>query len=257
MNEAPLDDLSFYSLLAVLQCGMWLQNDMEKFLSPYGLSHSRFAIILAIVDSSCSPNGNRLAASLGVSKPTISKLIRKLIEEGYVECNADLKDTRVKLYSITKKASDLLENIVPAYVERLREMTATIADDEKHQLLEILSKINFLDLNKTVLKSRQKTITEKGAEIRFLCTKGSSEDIDQVLTILNEGADIPTTKLVDYYLGTVDNLEGIRRIEYYLFNGSQIQRNFCTLYFARKNEWSIVNKAFKMGLIDSVQAYSR
>ena len=100
-------------------------------------------------------------------------------------------------------------------------------------------------------------ITEKCIEIKTHCERGTKEDIENVLSNLNDEVDLPTTKIVDYYLGTVKNSEGIACIEYFLFNGTQIQRNYCTLYFARKNEWDIVNKAYCLGLIDYAQAYSR
>jgi hypothetical protein len=100
-------------------------------------------------------------------------------------------------------------------------------------------------------------ITIKANTIKFLCRNGKHKDICTVLAYLNESVDLPTTKVVDYYLGTVCNPEGISCIEHYLFNGTQIQRNYCTLFFARRNDWVIVNRAYKLGLIDYIQAYSR
>jgi len=257
-SEARLEDLSFYSLLAVLQAGMWLQSDLEKFCEPFGLSHGRFSILLAILDKTeGGVIGNELATRLGVAKPTITKMVTKLIDDGFIESVTDTSDSRKKRYSITGKASALLDNVVPGYVRRLREMTAGLTKDDKHHLLETLSKINFLDPSKAILRKRTKSITEKGAEIRALCRSGTEEDIDLVLSYLDDDVDIPTTKLVDFYLGTVDTTDGLRRIEHYLFNGSQIQRNYCTLFFARRNEWRLVNRAYEMGLIDRVQAFSR
>lgn len=92
--------------------------------------------------------------------------------------------------------------------------------------------------------------------IRELCLRGESADIDAVMRTL-ESADLPTTRAVDRYLGTVVNPSGISRIEHYLFAGSQIQRNYCTLFFARRDEWRLVNRAYAEGLIDWLQAYSR
>lgn len=100
-------------------------------------------------------------------------------------------------------------------------------------------------------------ITKNAIEIKKLCEKGNKEDISKVMSYLNEDVDLPTTKIVDYYLGTVKNCEGIDCIEYFLFNGTQIQRNYCTLFFARRNDWILVNKAYNLGLIDYIQAYSR
>jgi hypothetical protein len=93
--------------------------------------------------------------------------------------------------------------------------------------------------------------------IRQLCHRGRIQDIDTVVALLDQDLDIPTTKAIDFYLGQVATPGGVRRLEYYLFNGSQIQRNYCTLFFARRNDWRLVNKAYDMGLIDWIQAYSR
>lgn len=93
--------------------------------------------------------------------------------------------------------------------------------------------------------------------IRKKCLNGREGDIDYVVSLLNESVDLPTTRAVDRYLGEVCNPAGIKRLEYHLFNGTQIQRNYCTLFFARRNDWDIVNRAFALGLIDRIQAYSR
>jgi hypothetical protein len=90
-----------------------------------------------------------------------------------------------------------------------------------------------------------------------LAKVGTAQNVDLLISGLNETADIPTTKVIDFCLGLVVKDEGIDRIEHYLFNGTQMQRNYCTLFFARRNDWNIVNKAYKMGLIDYLQAYSR
>ena len=39
-------------------------------------------------------------------------------------------------------------------------------------------------------------------------------------------------------------------MEHYLFHGTQIQRNYCALYFGRKGEYLIIRAAFDKGLID-------
>jgi hypothetical protein len=72
-----------------------------------------------------------------------------------------------------------------------------------------------------------------------------------------ESSDIPISRAVDFYLGTIKSEAGVARIEHFLFHGSQIQRNYCTLYFSRNNEWPLVHRAYQLGLIDYIQAYAR
>jgi len=86
---------------------------------------------------------------------------------------------------------------------------------------------------------------------------GRADDVDYVIYHLTQNATIAITRFVDYALGLVCNPEGVERIEYYLFNGSQMQRNYCSLYFNRRGEWEIVKKAYEAGKIDEIQAFAR
>ena len=95
-------------------------------------------------------------------------------------------------------------------------------------------------------------------QIREKSRSGTKKDIDEIMQFLNDDdLTIPITKAVDFYLGQVSNPEGIDRVEFYLFGGTQIQRNYCTLFFARRQQWELVDSAFRLGLIDRIQAYSR
>lgn len=86
---------------------------------------------------------------------------------------------------------------------------------------------------------------------------GDPSDIDFVMNNLTSESTFAITRYVDFALGLVTNENGIARIEYYLFNGSQIQRNYASLFFNRRGDWEIVKKAYIQGLIDETQAFAR
>lgn len=90
-----------------------------------------------------------------------------------------------------------------------------------------------------------------------LAKEATKESIDEIMKHLNENMSLGESKFIDFALGLVDNDEGVKIMEYYLFHGTQIQRNYCTLYFGRRGEYLIVRKAFDEGLIDAKQAFSR
>jgi hypothetical protein len=104
---------------------------------------------------------------------------------------------------------------------------------------------------------KNKPFTGKLQELINRAELGNSSDVDYIFNHLNESSTFAMTRYVDYALSLVENINGVKRIEYYLFNGSLIQRNYCSLYFNRRGEWAIVKKAFTLGLIDEIQAYSR
>ncbi len=86
---------------------------------------------------------------------------------------------------------------------------------------------------------------------------GSSRDIDSIMEKLTVDSTLAMTRYVDFALSLVEKTEGIIRIEYYLFNGTLIQRNYASLFLNRLGEWKPVKKAHEQGLIDEIQAYSR
>lgn len=90
-----------------------------------------------------------------------------------------------------------------------------------------------------------------------LATIGTAQSIDAIMRDLNMDMTIAASKIVDYSLGHVSSDEGLCRMQHYLFNGTQIQRNYCTLFFNRRGDWPLVRLAYEKGLIDWKQAFSR
>ncbi len=86
---------------------------------------------------------------------------------------------------------------------------------------------------------------------------GSTIDVDYIMNNLTVESSLAMTRNIDFALSLVENIEGIKRIEYYLFKGTLIQRNYACLFLNRLGEWEPVKKAYELGLIDKIQAYSR
>jgi len=93
-----------------------------------------------------------------------------------------------------------------------------------------------------------------------LAQKGNAREVDLIMRGLNDHVTFAESRFIDYALGLVKSNEGVERIGWYLLNGTQIQRNYSTLFFNRrceKGDWEKVKKAYRMGLIDATQAFSK
>jgi hypothetical protein len=93
-----------------------------------------------------------------------------------------------------------------------------------------------------------------------LAVTGTANDIDLIMQDLKDDMSFNDSRFIDYALSLVESAEGVERISHYLFKGTQIQRNYCTLFFNRrceKGDWELVKKAYSMGLIDEIQAFSK
>lgn len=86
---------------------------------------------------------------------------------------------------------------------------------------------------------------------------GTKKAIDEIISNLNENMSVAESKFIDFALSYVDSEEGIKVMEEYLFLGTQIQRNYMTLFFNRRGDYHLVKKAYDLGLIDEIQAFSR
>ena len=90
-----------------------------------------------------------------------------------------------------------------------------------------------------------------------LAREGTKASIDEIMRHLNKNMTIAESKFIDFALGHVNSDEGVAVMEHYLFYGTQIQRNYSTLYFGRRGEYLLIRKAYDQGLIDAKQAFSR
>ena len=84
---------------------------------------------------------------------------------------------------------------------------------------------------------------------------GMAKDVDRLMEALVTRDDLATSKLVDFAMSLVKTPEGIAHLKDYLFNGTQVQRNYAALYFKRKGQSDLIDRAFNLGLIDLDQAY--
>ena len=93
-------------------------------------------------------------------------------------------------------------------------------------------------------------LTERGKS-------GTAEDVDYIMSHLSIDSNLVMTRFVDFALSLVENPEGLLRLEYYLFNGTQIQRNYSSLFFNRRFDYEVVIRAYNQGAIDEIQAFAR
>ena len=86
---------------------------------------------------------------------------------------------------------------------------------------------------------------------------GTAAAVDFLMNALATQDDIATTRLVDYALSLVETAEGVDRLQHYLFNGSQRQRNYAALYFKRLDEYGLLKEALAQVKVDSLQVFNR
>lgn len=85
---------------------------------------------------------------------------------------------------------------------------------------------------------------------------GKSSDVDYFMSYLDTKTPIATIKLIDFALSQIRSQEGVKQIEYYLFNGTKIQRSYAALYLKRHGFDDVLLEALIQKCIDEKQAFS-
>lgn len=86
---------------------------------------------------------------------------------------------------------------------------------------------------------------------------GTKENVEEIMGNLSMSTTFQETREIDHALSHIKTDEGMNCIKHYLFNGTQIQRNYAALFFGRIHEYILLREAYEMGLIDEIQAFSR
>jgi hypothetical protein len=197
---------------------------------------------------------NEFDAVLGNrAKVTYGSLILGGLEGVKQRLHSDSIHTKILALKDAMNYGDAGLNLAIEYLEDKDSQVRETA----YSLLELRSEpfvIEYLDRQSirryTRNANRYDVFKEMGKQ-------GTARNVDIMMRSLEEDPSSSPHKLVDYTLGLVRKKNGKERIKYYLFNGTQVQRNYAALYFKRLNQTEILAEAVKLGCIDRVQAFSK
>ncbi len=138
-----------------------LYRKMEDYFKDYALTPVKFNTLLLLkhLGSTEGLSQNEICHHLIVSPSNITRLIDRLIDDGYVERNSSLEDRRVKLIKITKSGSDILEKLFHGYGEMIQQSVYVLERKKVEQLaallLEWFSKLDNSDAKEKINAKRE------------------------------------------------------------------------------------------------------
>lgn len=133
---------SVSSFLRIIRLGSIYLEKLDKMLGAYGITHGRWiTLILLKRQTHKRALPSELAKQQGVTKATISGLIKLLNTEGYVERSSNKSDKRKNLVILTEKGENLLKKIMPAYYEFVSDLLESLCHDEQEVLIQLLDKL--------------------------------------------------------------------------------------------------------------------
>jgi len=137
--EEPQDSPGFL----LWQTTMTWQRLIKKELDPFGISHAQFvimALLLWFKAHHYDTTQTLIVQWSKLDKMTVSKALKKLVEEKFVERFKHKIDTRSKSVFLTEKGKDLIHQLVPR-VEHIDETFFGKLGQNQPTLIQILKNL--------------------------------------------------------------------------------------------------------------------
>jgi DNA-binding MarR family transcriptional regulator len=119
-----------------------IEQRSEKFFKPYHLTPVKFNTLLLLKhlgkDEGLSQND--LCRHLIVTPSNITRLLDRLIDDGYATREIHTKDRRINLIKITQKGSNILDQVFHGYGEMIQQTVYLLPRPEVEQLSALLLK---------------------------------------------------------------------------------------------------------------------
>jgi MarR family transcriptional repressor of emrRAB len=121
-----------------------LHRVVEPTLSEFGLSGARFSVLRVLYDADSEPlTMSELARRLSVTPPNITRLIRGLKQDGFVDQIDDGGDRRVAQIALTQSGRERFETSAPESWKQVHQSCAGLEADEKRFLIHLLAKLRL------------------------------------------------------------------------------------------------------------------
>ena len=113
--------------------------------SHYGLSPLQINVLL-LLSGNAAPSMSQIATRLDISKPNVTPIIDRLIQDGYVSRTANTQDRRIVNISATEKGKKLIRTIRSDMRKMMQERFASHTEEEFDIFMDAIDTcINFLE----------------------------------------------------------------------------------------------------------------
>lgn len=137
-----LDITAMQTWLKLLHVSSDLVAYLESYLLNYGLSRSKFFVLLLLMRNPDGLNISQLAEGTGVSCATMTGLVDRLKKAELVTREELESDRRVFVVQITPKGVQLMETLLPEHYRRIAELMHPLSERDRKSLQTLLGKVS-------------------------------------------------------------------------------------------------------------------
>jgi DNA-binding MarR family transcriptional regulator len=132
---------SVQASLALLQVAHELSTALERHFAQFQLSRGRFTVLMLLRRDLRGLSPAELAEAAGVTRPTMTGLLRALESSGLVLRRSHPEDHRSTVISLAPKAHRLLDRVLPEHFRLQASLMSPLGPTERAELVRLLTQV--------------------------------------------------------------------------------------------------------------------
>jgi DNA-binding MarR family transcriptional regulator len=123
------------------QLGVFIADDFVSRLRPHGVGPRTYAVLMALAADD-GQSQRELSARLGIHRNAMVSVVDDLEAQGFVARMPHPADRRAFAVTLTDRGRNLLPALDAQGSAQEEQLTATLTDDERAALLDLLQKVS-------------------------------------------------------------------------------------------------------------------
>ncbi|TRZ38898.1 MarR family transcriptional regulator [Niallia circulans] len=139
-NEETNQSLKLFIVLS--RAYRAINENVNKLIHTYGLNPTEFAVLELLYHKGDQPL-QQIGGKILLASGSITYVVDKLEEKGYLKRVACPTDRRVTFASITDSGKEMIENIFPSHEQRIHELMTELSAEEKDTVIQLVKRLGL------------------------------------------------------------------------------------------------------------------
>ncbi|NLV88532.1 MAG: MarR family transcriptional regulator [Tissierellia bacterium] len=137
-----MSNKSLKLLVVMLRAAQTVEDLVKKDMRSYGINPTEFAVLELLYHKGDQPI-QKIGEKILLASSSITYVVDRLEEKGFVKRVDSSEDRRVKFASLTIKGKELMEEVFPKHEKRIEEIFSILNEGEIDLAIKLLKKIGL------------------------------------------------------------------------------------------------------------------
>lgn len=142
-NIPEIEPSAVLAMLRISQAAEYVRAAINDVLaSHYHLSRGKLRVMFVLYQMPEGIASSQLADRAGVTRATITTMVKRMVRDGLTEVAIDQTDKRGKKVRLTAQGREFMDDVLPDHYLRISMLMSRLSEAEQTQLIFLLTKLS-------------------------------------------------------------------------------------------------------------------